>query len=204
MQPVIYGAVEGITDKAVLSALIQAAGGDVGDIYVKNGKTALKQQLANYNRAAVYQPWCVLLDLDRDDTCPVTFITQLLPSPEAHMCVRVAVREIEAWLLADPQRLSAFLSVSQRRIPGNVEAIPDPKATLINLARSSRNKAIKADMVPTEGSGRSVVPAYAARIIEFVRNAAVGWRPWVAAQHAESLHRCLQCLQKLVTHHPYS
>jgi hypothetical protein len=50
-------------------------------------------------------------------------------------------------------------------------------------------------MIPREGSGRAVGPAYTSRLIEYVETA---WRPREAAQRSESLRRALVCLERLV------
>jgi len=54
----------------------------------------------------------------------------------------VAVREVEAWLLADGTNFSRFLRVQEGALPKDVEAIKDPKACLIGLARKSRSREI--------------------------------------------------------------
>ena len=113
------------------------------------------------------------------------------------MCFRVAVREIEAWLLADRTRIAKFLSVDSRNVPLNVEALPDPKRTVLQLAGLSRQRSLREDMLPRPGSGRDVGPAYNSRLIEFVTDRQRGWRPDVAAQASESLRRCLRCLGRL-------
>jgi hypothetical protein len=65
----ISGAVEGITDEAVLARVVRAAGAEPFRTYSKRGKAALKQGLASYNNAARFAPWVVLLDLDTDADC---------------------------------------------------------------------------------------------------------------------------------------
>lgn len=195
---VISGAVEGDIDEVVLRSLIRAVGGEPGTIYVKQGKDQLKKHLAAYNKAAKYQPWCVLVDLDQDAACASLLIDELLPNPEPRMCLRIAVREVEAWLMADREHLCSFLSIPVKRIPDNVEVIPNPKETLAHLARFSRRRAIREDMVPREGSGRSVGRGYKAQMIEFVTTEQSGWRPLVAADSSESLRRCLNCLRRLI------
>lgn len=85
------------------------------------------------------------------------------------------------------------------RVPPNPDAEPDPKTTLIDLARRSRRRAIREDIVPREGSGSRVGPGYAGRLIEFVMTAGHPWRPNVAAQHSDSLRRCVEALQALKT-----
>jgi hypothetical protein len=194
----ISGAVEGMTDEMVLRSLIATVGAEPGTIVDMRGKDRLKKHLNAYNQASHYSPWCILLDLDRDADCAPSLCTHLLPERGTWMCFRVVVRSIEAWLMADRAHLAQFLSVAMARIPADVESIDQPKEVMVNLARHSRRPAIQQDMVPRPGSGRSVGPAYTARLIEFVTNQEQGWRPQVAANSADSLRRCLQCLQHML------
>ena len=111
----------------------------------------------------------VLVDLDHDAECAPPFCAEWVPSPAPYLCFRVAVREVEAWLMADADSLASFLSVVRNKIPAEPEQLDDPKTEMVNLARRSRRRAIRKDMVPRAGSGRSVGPAYASRLIEYVQ-----------------------------------
>jgi len=190
----ISGAVEGIVDEAVLRKLIAHAGAMPGDTYGKQGKAFLRKKISAYNNAALRKPWIVLVDLDCDEDCAPPLRNAWLPAPAPYLCFRIAVRKVEAWLLADTDKLAAFLGVSRSKIPANPERLDDPKTTMVNLARASRRRKIHEDMVPREGSGRREGPAYSSRLIEFVFSQ---WRPDVAALHSESLARALRCISRL-------
>ena len=194
----ISAVVEGRLDEAVMRAVIRHAGGIVGPVYGKRGKQYIQSRLNGYNNAAQNAPWVVLVDLDFDADCAPPFRAMWMPQPALMMCFRVAVREIEAWLLADRMRIAEFLAVDSRRVPTDVEAIPDPKHTVLQLAHVSRRKALRQDMVPRPRSGRGAGPAYNSRLIQFVTDSKKGWRPEVAAGTSESLRRCLNCLGRLV------
>jgi hypothetical protein len=191
----ISAAVEGIVDEAVVRRLIACAGGDLGLVYGKNGKPALRQKINGYNNAARHAPWVVLVDLNSDADCAPRLRHDWLPTPAPQLRFRVAVRQVEAWLMADAETLAAFLGVSRHTIPANPEALPNAKAEMVNLARQSRRRAIRQDMVPRPGSGRAVGPAYTSRLIEYAER---HWRPEVAAQRADSLRRAIDCLRRLV------
>ena len=122
-------------------------------------------------------------------------ISEYLPDPAPLMCFRVAVREIESWLLADRDNLATFLSVPESEFPPNPETLDDPKRGMIELAKKSRNRAIREDMLPRPGSGRAIGPAYPSRLIEFATR---HWKPEVATNRCESLRRCWQRLTELV------
>jgi hypothetical protein len=192
---IIAGAVEGLVDQAVMRRLLGEVGAEPGPVYGGNGKDHLLERLDGYNRAARFNPWLVLVDLDRDDDCPPPFRERWLPHPAPRMCFRVAVRAIEAWLLADRERCARFLGVTVSRIPLEPESERDPKRVMVDLARHSRRRDIREDLVPRPGSGRAVGPAYTSRLMEFVES---DWRPEVAANCSDSLRRCRQRLVQLV------
>jgi hypothetical protein len=186
---VITAAVEGDLDEAVLRRILNCAGMSLGSVYGRKGKTALLQSIGGYNNAARYAPWIVLVDLDKDNLCPPAFLQKWLAQPSAQMCFRIAVRAIEAWLLADREHLASFLGVGLASLPADPDRLDDPKREIVNLARRSRKRMIREDFVPRDGSGRSVGPLYTARMIEFVGNLSTGWHPGSARQRSASLAR---------------
>jgi hypothetical protein len=195
---IISGAVEGPTDEAAVRRLISHVGATPGTMYGKKGKPHLQQNIRRYNEAARYRPWVVVVDLDHDADCAPSLRAEWLPSIAPTLCFRIAVRAIETWFLADRQRMAHFLSIPMSNIPHEPEAVDDPKTLLVNLARRSRRRAIREDIVPRPESGRSVGPAYTSRLIEFAESRTIGWRPEVAATSSYSLRRCLSCLERLV------
>ncbi|MGB3977016.1 MAG: hypothetical protein WBM02_00775 [bacterium] len=192
---VIHAAVEGIIDDAVAQKLIIEAGGKPGTIYGKKGKNFLQQKIQGFNNAAKIWPWLVLIDLDNDAECPPPFCMHSVPNPSRYLCFRVAVREVESWLMADADTLASFLGISIAIVPKDPEKLKNPKEKLIYLASRSRRKAIRKDMVPRQGSGRSEGPAYVSRMVEYVQDF---WRPEVAGKHAESLRRAIACLRRII------
>lgn len=190
----VSAAVEGLADEAVARKLIRHVGAEPGPIYGKHGKAALRSRVAGYNNAARRSPWLVLVDLDAEQDCAPPLRQAWLPEPAAHLCFRVAVRSIEAWLMADRELLADFLRIPVARVPLRPEALQSPKLTLVNLARHSRIRDIREDMAPRESSGRVEGPAYTSRVIEYVEGK---WRPDVAARHAESLRKAIACLERL-------
>jgi hypothetical protein len=194
---VISGAVEGPVDEAVLRVLLSHFGKNPAGIYGKNGKPDLRKKINAYNQAGHRSPWIVLVDLNRDADCAPALRALWLPNPAPFMFFRVAVREVEAWLLGDRERIAAFLGIATSKIPVNPEALEDPKQAMVSLASRSRRRDIREDMVPRLGSGRIVGPAYTSRLIEFVTDSRSGWRPDVAARNSDSLNRCLLSLRGL-------
>lgn len=190
-------AVEGDTDAAVAERLLQHAGHEAGRVYVAHGKTNLTSLLAGYNNAAKYWFWFVLRDLDHDASCAPALVENLLPQVASRMVLRVAVREMEAWLLGDCERVAWFLAVPAKLIPGDPESLDHPKRALVDIARQSKRRTVREDMVPREGSTAQVGPGYTSRVIEYAH---AHWRPDVAATRCGSLRRCLAALQRWPAH----
>lgn len=110
------------------------------------------------------------------------------------MKLRVAVREVEAWLLGDRANLAHFLNVSRALVPRNPDDLSNPKATMIGIARRSRTRATREGLPPREGSGRSIGPLYVSELARFVQ---ARWDIDAAAAASSSLARCLQALADL-------
>ncbi len=186
-------AVEGLLDEAVLRRLARDLDMNLSLIYGRRGKHYLDAKIGGYNQAARFAPWLVLRDMDHDDVCPVSLRDRLLPVPESNMCFRIAVRSVEAWLLADPRAIAEFFGIAMALVPTNPEALDDPKGTLVHLARRSNRSATRDDIVPRQGSGRTQGPAYVARMTEFVDE---HWQPLLASGNAGSLDRTMRCLRQ--------
>jgi hypothetical protein len=187
-------AFEGLTDGFVLKRIFDEIGLTAGTEYITYGKHSIDQKIARYNKAAKFSPWLVLRDLDEDAPCASSLISQLLPNPASKMRFQVAVRSLEAWLLADREAFSDFVSVPESRIPRDPDILQKPKLEFINLARQSRSAIIREAFVPAVGSTAKVGPGYTVKIAEFV---AESWRPIVAAQRSPSLARLMRYLGNL-------
>lgn len=184
-------AVEGTTDVPVLRRILAGVGHHVAVAHGGHGKGDIDRNITGYNNAARFAPWVVLRDLDHDAECPGILVATLLPVPAEHMRLRVAVRGMESWLIADADALAKFLSIKKKAVPDNPDALGHPKQTLVNLARQSRRRDIREDMVPAYGTSGVIGPAYASRVDEFARE---HWRPAVAATRSDSLRRTINRL----------
>jgi hypothetical protein len=186
--------VEGATDEPVARRLLDHIGLMAGTVYGSHGKGHLLKRLPAYNHAARFTSWFVMIDLDNDATCVSDAIKLWLPNPEAGMRLRVAVRSVEAWLIADREHLAAFLHVAPSRLPQNPDREMNPKQTLINIARASTVGNIRRDFVPRQEGGARVGPLYVDRLNEFTIKY---WQPEDATRRSESLRRCIASLSTL-------
>jgi hypothetical protein len=184
-------AVEGDLDEAVLKKILTSVDIEVVSVYGKQGKDNLRINIQRYNQAAQHGKWVILVDLNNDAECPPPFIDLWLPARSQNLQLRVAVRAVEAWLLAQRNEIARFLSVPEQRIPVYPENEEKPKATLINVARHSRNKTIREDIIPSAGSTASQGRGYTTRMIEFTMKY---WNPERAASNAPSLARSMNSL----------
>lgn len=191
------GAGEGPLDHVIVGRLLAVLDVKCGPLHGGNGKPNLLRRLGGFNNAARFSPWLVIVDLDQDAECAARAKTDWLATPSNHMCFRIAVRSVEAWLLADAERLSSFLSIREAHVPAQPELLADPKLTLVNLARASRNRNVREDLVPRPESGRKVGAAYLSRMTEFVSDHVKGWRPTEASKRSDSLRRCLVSVDRI-------
>lgn len=194
----ITSAVEGVVDEAVALRLIRHSGGEAGPVYGRQGKAHLKTHIGAFLNAARFSPWMVLVDLDHDSPCAPALKAAWLKGVESELCLRVAVREVESWLMADRLRFAEFLGIPNVKIPSRPDEEGDPKAVVVQLAARSRRTAIRLDIAPRVGSGHSVGPAYSSRLIQFIRDESGGWHPEEAASRSPSLAGCLRAVKALI------
>jgi hypothetical protein len=160
-------------------------------IYNCGGYGYLRQNINGFNNAAKGVPFLIGTDLDRYE-CPAALIQEWLIHPKHNnLLIRIAVREAEAWILADKENLARFLGIRPALVPDDVERIADPKGELIELARRTRRRELREDICPPAHSTRKVGPNYNARWAAFVLQQ---WDPSVARERAESLARAIDCL----------
>jgi len=151
----------------------------------------LRKRIVSINQAAKGIPFFVLTDLDAA-ICPSDLKQSWLQQPiNPNLLFRVAVHEVEAWLLGDREGMAALLGVRDELIPFLPETLPDPKRSLIDLARRSRSSSLRRQLVPKAGSTAKQGPEYNACLIPFVNQR---WSPQEARIHCPSLNSCIERL----------
>ena len=157
------------------------------------GKDHLKSKLQALNQIATYYgPVLVLTDLDRPDSCPAELVenwTGGLNSASNLLLLRVAVLEVEAWIMADRVGLANWLDASTSRIPARPEELPDPKRELTDIARQSRNRSLRSGLVREFSDGfYKPGPKYNVELGNFVKDR---WDPEAARLNSSSLDRSI-------------
>ena len=110
------------------------------------------------------------------------------------MLFRVAVREVEAWLLADREAFAAFVGAPLNKLPLNPDSLDDPKQTLLGFVRRYGRREIKADILPKPGSRSKIGLGYNQRLRRFVAEL---WEPERATACSDSLARAFARLRNV-------
>ncbi len=160
------------------------------------GKIRFNARIDSYNQAARVGGWFAMRDSDRDaGDCAARLRGSLLSQTQSDgLCLRLAVRTIEAWLLADAERFAEVFGVSRARIPLYPESLADPKRSLVDLCRLSRRRDVRFAVVPPNGI-KGLGPEYTNFVGSF---AGTQWRPDVAALSAPSLARATEDIDQMV------
>jgi len=184
--PVNLATEDELSEITLLRVLADANRYAVGTAYRRGGFGYLRRTIHGWNSAARSVPFVVLTDLDTCE-CPPRLISDWLHvQKHPNLLFRVAVREVESWILADPRNLAKFLGVSRTLIPTDTDAIADPKAAIINLARTSRSKAHRDRIVPGKNSTAKQGPDYNGCLGSFIREL---WDIETAKRNSPSLAR---------------
>jgi hypothetical protein len=159
-----------------------------------SGFGQLRVRLPAFNHAAASgEPFFVLADLDVHAQCPGQVLPLWMPNirRSRNLVFRVAVREVEAWLLADKVNFADFLAVDPAHLPGRIELVTDPKLEIVRLARLSTSADVVNDLVPRLGSTAEVGRLFERSLLTFARH---HWNIDEAARHSRSLRRALRAI----------
>lgn len=189
--PINFATEDELSEQVLFRMLDRIGGFAVGTSYRRGGFGYLRRTIRGWNRAARGVPFLVLTDLDRG-VCPPDLIREWLPVPKhPNLLFRIAVREVESWLLADGANLAAFLKTRADLVPIAPDDLPDPKATLIHIASKSRSGVIRNSMVPKQGSTATIGPDYNGCLGSFVRS---HWNVDTARANSPSLARSFDAI----------
>ena len=140
----------------------------------------------------------VLADLDTEE-CALSLMRQWLSlkndAPVAvhpKLIFRIAVRETEAWLMADRKKFARFMGMPIVNVPNNPDDLRNPKKKIFEFI-SQYCKKQRYRMLPSSGS--HIGDDYNPSLCRFIQD---HWRPNVAASCSDSLNRAILALRVLV------
>jgi hypothetical protein len=169
----------------------------IGTLLRKNGYGYLRSRMRNFCEIARNSPVLIVTDLDTY-VCPVglrlDWIRQL--SIPSGLLLRVAVREIESWLLADHDAMiGLFGRLARRRLPDKPDTLADPKDFLLDLARIGP-RPVRSALRAEPGAIAKQGLGYNRLLCDLVR---ASWCPRRAAERSPSLRRAMDRIQELAT-----
>ncbi len=159
------------------------------------GNAYLKRIAPEFNRSAAGPSYFfILTDLDSPKICPSDLIQSWVKGPlNPRFFLRVAVMEVESWVMADRGAFAEFLRVSIEAVPTRTDEILDPKERLLSLAQKSKSAELRKALLPKKGGQTSKIgPGYNTRLSEFVR---YHWDLNRAASISPSLKRTIDRIQ---------
>jgi hypothetical protein len=191
--PIIL-AVEDLLGEVFAQELLKSSGRKfaVGNCLGHKGFGYLKKNVGAFNKSAKGIPILVLTDLDRGKCAPLHIADWLQNPKHNNLIFRVAVREIESWLLADRDSIAKFLGVSLSDLPLNPDEILDPKALVIKLAEKSRKRNVRKAIVPARKSTAKIGPDYNGMLSFFVQS---DWSLNNAIKYSPSLSRAYETIK---------
>ncbi|WWT74827.1 hypothetical protein V8H18_00005 [Lautropia mirabilis] len=158
----------------------------------RNGSGYLKSKVESWRQLAGQQVVLLLTDLDQID-CPVALRNEWLgtrPVPD-RLLLRIAVREIESWVLADHDAMRKLIG-DRGKLPPAPDELGDPKAFLLNMVRKYAPRDVKQDLLAERGAMASQGLGYNRRLVAWVKS---DWSPDRAAARSPSLLRARQALR---------
>lgn len=158
---------------------------------VTNGCDKIKKGIKDINDSARGMPFMVLVDLDTEECAPILISKWLKEPKHPNMIFRVAVREVESWVMADADGFSRFLGIKPSLFPFDMDSIDDPKRFLIQMAGKSKKKELRKAIVPKPGSNTRVGPDYNGVLISFVYS---DWDITRAIKRSKSLKHAVDAI----------
>ncbi len=163
----------------------------------KRGVGNIRKKVKSYLEIAYSgQRVIVLVDLDSSSCAPTLLRDWFsiesgseITLPEG-LIFRVAVREIESWIMADRPNLASFLGVPIANFPLAPDELPDPKQFLLNVIKRKGHRKWHKEMLP-RGQTASIGPMYNEKLCQFIEKR---WSPAQAAQHSTSLKKAIDAL----------
>jgi hypothetical protein len=156
----------------------------------------LKKNVGAFSNLAKGCPVLLLTDLDKY-SCPPELIADWTAHPlHPNLLFRVAVHEVESWLLGDGNGLADFLRLKKPLALGDPESLSDPKEVLLRHALKCPSRQIRDALVWRDDRTGKVYqgPDYNGTLSRFVT---AHWDVSSARGKCRSLGRLFGALQRL-------
>lgn len=159
----------------------------------KDGSGNLRSRMDSWRQMSRRQIVLILTDLDRL-ACPLALRADWLGKtpPPANLLLRIAVKEIESWVLADHEAMRRLIG-SKGTLPPLPDDLPDPKQHFLKLAKFAPRQ-IRQDLVKESGAVASQGMGYNVCLTDWVQSV---WSPERASERSPSLARTRKRLREL-------
>jgi hypothetical protein len=201
--PIMLAVEDALSEAMAREILFQSSRSfSIGACYRRGGYGYLKNKISGFNQAAKGVPFFVLADLDQY-ACPPDMIADWMNCPpdqvaqwmktnkHPNLIFRVAVREVESWVMADREAFALFLGIRRELMPEDTDQLPDAKQFLMGLVRKSRKRDLRTSILPSPRSTAKQGPDYNGPLIGFVQK---HWKANQAARHSPSLKRAIRAI----------
>ena len=183
--------------EAMGKRLLKEAGYDLepSPMLRRNGFGYLRSKMDSWCEMAARKPVILLTDLDMA-ACPIALRDNWIGARKApeNLVLRIVVREIESWVLADHDALRTLIG-NRGVLPPDPDALADPKQYFLRLIAKQAPRRIREDLVAEKGAIASQGIGYNAHLGEWVRTT---WSPARAALRSQSLHRARLRISELI------
>lgn len=193
-------AVEDVLSASVAARLLAryAPQSEITQVMVLGGINNLKRRMRDLVQIAGREELVLALaDMDRPEGCPPGRVSELSGglTIAPNLLIRIAVLEIESWILADRDGIAQWLGVALSIVPRSPETLADPKRAMVQLASRSPHRALREGIAPGPVRGTHRTGAgYNTLASDFVARL---WNPETARRNAPSLDRAISRISEL-------
>lgn len=198
-----FAYVEDEATKAVLNKILSFVNGKSDNRFcmqpgfpsITRGFGKLKKTAKSFVDTTRNGCWAIFItDLDNIDSiqslCNEWFSLPCFRLLPPQMVFRVAVREVESWIMADVQGISEFFNIHESNFSDDPDSLPDPKQYLLNLIRRKCRKKVFQNMLPEDNQCIGI--EYNPQLKKFINQ---NWDIERAMAKSTSLQRAVICLQ---------
>jgi len=165
----------------------------VGRVFSGHGRGYISSRINGFIRAAQYVPFVIVMDSDVDACAQRVLLRLNLIERPPNCIIRIAVHEVESWLLADTKGIASFLGIPSRLIPAQTDHILHPKEFIIEKVRKYGKRSLRTEIVPADGSTATQGPMYNDILSQFVLKR---WNIHDACNKSESLLRAVRNIKR--------